>query len=75
MSHFKHSDWTAFRKDGQFAAEEFQCCKVQKEFHNLLSYFGRFEFLLVLQLLILQVLHFVLENPQLSDQALENRMR
>lgn len=42
-----------------------------KEIHNLLSYFGRFEFLLVLQLLILQVLHFVLENPQLSDQALK----
>lgn len=42
-----------------------------KEIHNLLSYFGRFEFLLVLQLFILQVLHFVLEDPQLSDQALK----
>lgn len=42
-----------------------------KAIPGFLSYFGRFEFLLIQQLLILQVLHFVLENPQLSDQALK----
>lgn len=33
---------------------------------------GRFELLLILQLLILQMFHFLLENPQLLHQALKS---
>lgn len=68
----KRSDWTAFRKDKwAVCSRGMLVLQRPKEIHNLLSYFGHFEFLLILLLLILQLLHFVLENPQLSDQALK----
>lgn len=56
---------------GSLAAEECECGRGQRKFIAFLSYFGRLKFLLIVQLLILQLLHFVLENPQLSKQALK----